>query len=103
LKNKEKDDKRYNEKSKDYKKKYQDHAHVSQEWESSHEDSDHEGMSNLAISKLSRKLFNNISDDEDDASFFSWPEGLRYKNHPPLPLILAPHLCDTLGIKIVTH
>jgi hypothetical protein len=33
LKNKEKEKKRYKEKSKDYKKKYQDHAHVGQEWE----------------------------------------------------------------------
>jgi hypothetical protein len=31
LKNKEKDEKRYKEKSKDYKKEYQDHAHVGQE------------------------------------------------------------------------
>jgi hypothetical protein len=44
LKNKEKEEKRYKEKSKDYKKKYQDHTHVGQKWESSHEDSDHEGI-----------------------------------------------------------
>jgi hypothetical protein len=65
LNNKEKEEKRYREKSKDYKKKYQGHAYVGQEWEPSHEDSDHEGMATLAISKSSRKLLNNISDDED--------------------------------------
>jgi hypothetical protein len=56
LKNKEKE-----EKSKGYKKKYQGHAHVGQEWESSHEDFDQEGMATLAILETSRKLFNNIS------------------------------------------
>jgi hypothetical protein len=70
LKNKEREQKRYNQKSKDYKKKYQSHAHVGQEWESSHEVSDHEGITTLAIPKSSRKLFNNISDDEDDALFY---------------------------------
>jgi hypothetical protein len=69
LKNKEKEAKRYKEKSKDYKKKYQGHSHVGQEWESSHEDSDQEGMTNLAIPKATRNLFNNIFDDEDDTPF----------------------------------
>jgi hypothetical protein len=69
LNNKEKEEKRYKEKSKEYKKKYQGHAHVGQEWESSYEDSNHEGMTTLAITKSSRKLFNNIVDDEDDAPF----------------------------------
>jgi hypothetical protein len=92
LKNKEKKEKRYKEKCNDYKKKDQDHAHVGQEWESSHEDSDHEGMATLAIPKSSRKLFNNISDDEDDAPFYHMQEGLRYKNHPTPPLILPPYL-----------
>jgi hypothetical protein len=92
LKNKEKEEKRYKEKSKDYKKKYQNYAHVGQKWESSNEDSDHEGMATLAIPKSLRKLFNNIFDDEDDTPFFLWQEGLRYKNHPPPPLILPPYL-----------
>jgi hypothetical protein len=70
LRNKEKEEKRYKKKSKDYKKKYQGHAHIGQEWESSHEDSDHEGMATLAIPKSSRELLNNISDDEDDAPFY---------------------------------
>jgi hypothetical protein len=58
LKNKEKEEKRYKEKSKDYKKKYRDHAHVGQEWESSHEDSDYEGVDTLAVLMSSRKIFN---------------------------------------------
>jgi hypothetical protein len=77
LKNKEKDEKRYKEKRKDYKKKYQGHAHVGQEWESSHEDSDHEGMATLAMPKSSRKLFNNISDDEDDTRFCLMARGIK--------------------------
>jgi hypothetical protein len=77
LKNKEKEEKRYREKSKDYKKKYQGHAHVGQEWESSHENFDHEGMATLSIPKNSRKLFNNISDYEDDAPFYLMARGTK--------------------------
>ncbi|PUZ66511.1 hypothetical protein GQ55_3G316900 [Panicum hallii var. hallii] len=47
------------------------------EWESSHEDSDHEGMTTLAIPKSSRKLFNNISNDEDDAPFYLMARGTK--------------------------
>jgi hypothetical protein len=71
LKNKEK------EKSKDYNKKYQGHAHIGQEWESSHEDSDHEGMATLATPKSLRKLFTNISDDEDAAPFCLMARGIK--------------------------
>jgi hypothetical protein len=77
LKNKEKEEKRLKEKGKDYKKKYQGHAHVGQEWESSHEDSDQEGRSTLAIPKSSRKLFNNISDDEHDTPFCLMARGTK--------------------------
>jgi membrane-associated HD superfamily phosphohydrolase len=49
LKNKKKKEKKYKERSKDYKKKYQGYAHVGQEWESSYEDSNNEGMATLAI------------------------------------------------------
>jgi hypothetical protein len=69
LKNKEKDEKSFKEKSKDYRKKYQCHAHIGQEWESSLKDSDQEGMTTLAIPRSSRKLFNNISNDEADTPF----------------------------------
>jgi hypothetical protein len=77
LKNKEKKEKRYKEKSKNYKMKYQGHDYVGQEWESSHEDSDHEGMGTLAIRNSSRKLFNNISDDEDYAPFSLMARGTK--------------------------
>ena len=54
LKNKEKEEKKYKEKSKDFKTRYQGHAHVGEEWESNHEGSDKEGMSSLAIPKTTR-------------------------------------------------
>jgi len=69
LKNKENEEKKYKEKSKDFKKTYQGCAHVGEEWESSHEESDKEGVASLAITKTTRRLFNNISDDEDDTHF----------------------------------
>ncbi|KAG2597443.1 hypothetical protein PVAP13_5KG258207 [Panicum virgatum] len=69
LKNKEEEEKKYKEKSKDFKKKYQGRAHVGEECESSHEGFDKEGMASLAMSKFTRRLFNNISDDEDDTQF----------------------------------
>ena len=63
LKNKEKEEKKYKEKSKDFKKRYHGRAHVGEEWESSHKESDKEGVASLAITKTTRRLFNNISDD----------------------------------------
>ena len=66
LKNKENEEKKFKKKSKDFKKRYQGRAHVGEEWESSHEESDKEGVASLAITKTTRRLFNNISDDEDD-------------------------------------
>ena len=68
-KNKEKEEKKYKEKSKDFKKRYQGRAHVGEEWESSHEGSDKEGMPSLAMPNSTRWLFNNISNDEDDTQF----------------------------------
>jgi hypothetical protein len=65
LKNKKKKEKKYKERSKDYKK------------ESSYEDSNNEGMATLAIPTSSRKLFNNISDDEDDAPFCLMARGTK--------------------------
>ena len=69
LKNKENEEKKYKDKSKDFKKRYQGRAHIGEEWESSHEGSDKEGMSSLAIPTATRRLFNNISNDEDDTQF----------------------------------
>ncbi|XP_012701428.1 uncharacterized protein LOC105914394 [Setaria italica] len=54
--NKDNKEKRYKERSKDYKKKYQGHAHVGQEWDSSDEDSDKECMETLAILKPSKAI-----------------------------------------------
>ena len=51
LKKKQKEEKKYKEKSKDFKTRYQGRAHVGEEWESSHEGSDKEGMTSLAIPK----------------------------------------------------
>jgi hypothetical protein len=88
LKNKEKDEKGYKEKSKDYKNKYQAHANVGQEWESSHDYSDHEAMATLAMPKFSRKLFNNISDDEHDTPVCLMARGTKvqessiFSSHP---------------------
>jgi hypothetical protein len=76
LKNKKKEEKRYKEKSKDYKKKYQSNAHVGQEWEFSHENSDHEGMATLAVPKSS-KLSTTSSMMKMMLLFVSWQEGLR--------------------------
>jgi hypothetical protein len=90
LKNKEKE-KRYKEKSKDYKKKYRDHAHVGQEWESSHKDSNHEGMATLAMPKSSRKSSTTSSMMKMTLLFVSLQEGLRYKNYPsPPPIFVRP-------------
>ena len=69
LETKEKEEKKYQEKSKNFKKRYQGRAHVGEELESSHEESDKEGVSSLAITKTTGRLFNNISDDEDDTHF----------------------------------
>jgi hypothetical protein len=69
LKNKKNEEKKYNKKRKDFKKKYQGRAYVGEEWESSHEESDKEGVASLAITKNTRRLFNNISNDEGDTHF----------------------------------
>ena len=77
LKNKDNKEKKYKEKSKDFKKRYQDHTDVGEELESSHEDSHKEGMATLAMPKSTRRLFNNISDNEDDIHFCLMARGNR--------------------------
>ena len=92
LRNKEKEEKKYNEKSKDFKKKYQGRAHVGEEWECSHEDSDKEGMASLAVPK-SKGDSSTISPMMRMAlTFAPWQEATRYKNHPPPLPILPQHL-----------
>jgi len=54
LKNKENEEKKFMKKSKDFKKRYQGRAHIGEEWESSHEEFDKEGVASLAITKTTR-------------------------------------------------
>ncbi|RCV30654.1 hypothetical protein SETIT_6G112300v2 [Setaria italica] len=78
-KNKDKEEKRYKEKRKDYKKKYQGQAHVGHEWDSSNENSNKECMATLAILKspTPTKLFNNTSNNEDDTPFCLMERGTK--------------------------
>uniref|UniRef100_K3Y301 CCHC-type domain-containing protein n=1 Tax=Setaria italica TaxID=4555 RepID=K3Y301_SETIT len=78
-KKKEMEEKRFKDKSKDYKKKYQGQAHVGQEWDSSEEQDNKEGIATLAILNPTTptKLFNNISDNEDDAPFCLMAKGIK--------------------------
>ena len=73
--------KRYKEKSKKYKKK-NGKAHVGEGWESS-DDSDNEGMTSLALFTTSStpRLFNNLSDDEDDHSMCLMAKGNKVSNY----------------------
>ncbi|XP_039834532.1 uncharacterized protein LOC120695316 [Panicum virgatum] len=68
-------EKRYKEKSKEYKKR-NDKAHVGEGCESS-DDSDNEGTASLALFTTSStpRLFNNLSDDEDDHSMCLMAKG----------------------------
>ena len=74
LKNKSNEEKKYKEKSKEFKKKYQGRAHIGEEWDSDDENSKQKGTTTVAMPKSSRKLFNNLSDDKDDI-FASWQKG----------------------------
>ena len=85
LKNKNNEKRKYKEKNKDFKKKYQGRAHVGEEWESDDKDSKEDGMATIAMLKSIRKLFNNISDDEDDTHFLLHGKrvyGTRLVHHP---------------------
>jgi hypothetical protein len=65
--NKNEEEKKYKEKSKEYKNKYQGRAHVGQQWDSSHEDEEpkKQGMATVAMAQESSSphLFNNFSND----------------------------------------
>jgi len=73
-------EKRYKEKSKEYKKK-NGKAHVGEGWESC-DDSDNEGTASLALfTTLSTpRLFNNLSDDEDDHPMCLMAKGNKVSN-----------------------
>jgi hypothetical protein len=83
-KNKEEEEKKYKDKSKEYKKRFQGHAHVGQEWDSSDEDDEpkKKGMATLAMEQgsSSPRLFNNNSDDEDDSHFCLMARGSKVSN-----------------------
>jgi hypothetical protein len=72
-KNKNEEEKKYKERSKEYKNKYQGRAHVGQQWDSSHKDEEpkKQGMATVAMAQgsSSPRLFNNLSDDEDHSHF----------------------------------
>ena len=82
INNKNEEEKKYKEKSKDFKKKYQGRAHVGQEWDSS-DDEDiipkKKGMETLAIhsTPTPTKLFNNLSDNEDNSHFCLMERGSK--------------------------
>ena len=78
-------EKRYEEKSKEYKKKH-GKAHVGEEWESS-DDSDNEGTESLALLSTSStpKLFNNLSDDEDEGPMCLMAKGTKVTNYANPP------------------
>jgi len=77
--------KRYKEKSKEYEKK-NGKAHVGEGWESS-DDSDNEGTASLALLTTSStpKLFNNLSDDEDDGPMCFMAKGNKVSNYTNPP------------------
>ncbi|RCV25557.1 hypothetical protein SETIT_5G176100v2 [Setaria italica] len=81
-KKKEFEEKRFKDKSKDYKKKYQGQAHVGQEWDSSDDEDNKEGMATLAILNPATptKLFNNFSNNEDDTPFCLMAKGAKVPN-----------------------
>jgi hypothetical protein len=80
-KNKNGEEKKYKEKSKEYKNKYQGRAHVGQQWDSSDEDEEpkKQGMATVAMAQgsSSPRLFNNLSDDEDHSHFCLMASGSK--------------------------
>ena len=61
-------------------------AHVGEEWESS-DDSDNEGTASLAFFSTSStpKLFNNLSDDEDESPMCLMAKGTKVSNYANPP------------------
>jgi hypothetical protein len=80
-KNKNEEEKKYKERSKEYKNKYQGCAHVGQQWDSSDEDEEpkKKGMATVAMAQgsSSPRLFNNLSDDEDHSHFCLMARGSK--------------------------
>jgi hypothetical protein len=80
-KNKNEEEKKFKERSKEYKNKYQERAHVGQQWDSSDEDEEpkKQGMATVAMAQgsSSPRLFNNLSDDEDHSHFCLMARGSK--------------------------
>jgi hypothetical protein len=80
-KNKNEEEKKYKEKSNEYKNKYQGRAHVGQQWDSSDEDEKpkKQGMATVPMAQESSSpyLFNNFSDDEDHSHFCLMARGSK--------------------------
>ena len=86
IKNKSYDnEKRYKEKSKEYKKK-NGKAHIGEGWESS-DDSDNEGTSSLSLltTSLTPMLFNNLFDNEDENLLCLMVKGNKVSNYTNPP------------------
>jgi hypothetical protein len=100
-KNKNEEEKKFKERSKEYKNKYQERAHVGQQWDSSDEDEEpkKQGMATVAMAQgsSSPRLFNNSPMMKTTLTFASWQGGVRYKNLPShlLQSPLHPHLVVT--------
>jgi hypothetical protein len=81
-KNKNEEERKFKERIKEYKNKYQGRAHVGQQWDSSDEDEEPKkhGMTTIAMAQgsSSPRLFNNLSDDEDHSHFCLMARGSRY-------------------------
>jgi hypothetical protein len=78
---KNEEEKKYKEKSKEYKNMYQGRAHVGQQWDSSDEDEEpkKQGVATVAMAQgsSSPSLFNNFSDDEDHPHFCIMARGSK--------------------------
>ncbi|KAG2658911.1 hypothetical protein PVAP13_1KG354105 [Panicum virgatum] len=99
-------EKRYKEKSKEYKKK-NGKAHVGEGWESS-DASDNEGTTSLALFTASStpRLFNNLSDDEDDHLMCLMAKGNKvsnYLNPPSSPTSTSSEVEDDLDKEEAQH
>jgi hypothetical protein len=70
---KNEEEKKYKEKSKEYKNKYQGRVHVGEQWDSSdeYEEPKKQGMATISMAQgsPSPRLFNNFTDDEDHFHF----------------------------------
>jgi hypothetical protein len=92
-KNKNEEEKKYKEKGKEYKNKYQGRAHVGQQWDSSDEDEEpkKQSMATVAMTQgsSSPRLFNNLSDDEDHSHFCLMARGSKVQEPTTVSLPIS--------------